>query len=278
MAFRTLLIGDIVGRPGRQAMETLLPELIESEHLDLVVANGENTAGGSGITPAIYQQLRKLGVDVVTMGDHCYRKKESMVLYEKEDRLLRPANLSDAAVGCGWTVAESRAGVPVAVIVLQGRTYLKPSECPFKAAERALKDVGGRARIILVEMHAEATSDKIAMGWYLDGRVTALVGTHTHVQTADDRVLPKGTAYITDLGMTGPYDGILGRNKHRVLKALTTGVPTFFEVASGDIRLCGAIVTADQRTGRATEIKRVDIPCAKTGKTDEDDGDNGQDA
>jgi metallophosphoesterase (TIGR00282 family) len=261
MPFRALLIGDIVGRPGREAVARALPGLIETEGLDLVVANSENAAAGSGINPSIYKELRGLGVDVLTMGDHCYRRKEAMPLYEGEDRLLRPANLPDEATGRGWTVVESRKGIPVAVVSLLGRTYLKPIDCPFKAADRALGAIGQTARLVLVDFHAEATSDKIAMGWYLDGRATAVVGTHTHVQTADERVLPKGTAYVTDLGMTGPYDSVLGRDRNRVVKALVTGVPQFFEVATGDVRLCGAIVTADGDSGRALSIRRVNIPC-----------------
>jgi len=260
MAFRTLLIGDIVGRPGRRAVEALLPDLIKTRGIDLVVANAENAAAGSGITPAIYKQVIDAGVDVVTMGDHCYRKKESIPLYGSEDRLIRPANLPEAAAGRGWTTAESRDGCRAAVICLQGRTFLKPIDCPFAAVERALADVAGTTPLVFVEIHAEATSDKIAMGWHLDGRVTAVVGTHTHVQTADECVLPQGTAYLTDLGMTGPYDSVLGRDKHNVLHALTTGMPTHFNVASGDVRICGAIVTADPATGRATSIERLTVP------------------
>ncbi len=262
MAFRALLVGDIVGRPGRRAVESLLPDYLTSEKIDLVIANAENAAGGSGITPAIYKDLRQWGVDVVTMGDHCYRKKEATPLYESEDRFLRPANLPDEAVGRGWALVESRKGVPVGIVNVQGRTFLKPIDCPFKAVGRALEALRGTARLIFVDMHAEATSDKVAMGWYLDGRVTAVVGTHTHIQTADERVLPRGTAYISDLGMTGPYESVLGRNKDRVLKALTTGMPTHFDVAGGDVHLCGAVVTADPDTGQASAIRRVNIPLA----------------
>jgi len=260
MAFRTLLIGDIVGRPGRLAVTALLPKLIQEEQIDLVIANGENAAGGSGITPAIFEELLKAGVDLVTMGDHCYRKKEAMALYEKSDRLLRPANLPEAAAGRAWSVVKTRGGAAVAALTLLGRTFMKPIDCPFRAVERALEAIGQETRLIFVDMHAEATSDKIAMGWYLDGRVTCVFGTHTHIQTADERVLPQGTAYITDLGMTGPYDGVLGRDKRRVLSAMTTGVPTFFEVATGDVRVCGAIVTADGATGKAQQIRRVSLP------------------
>jgi metallophosphoesterase (TIGR00282 family) len=261
MAFRVLLIGDIVGRPGRRAVQQLMGELIETRRIDFVLANGENTAGGSGITPPIFDELRRLNVDIVTMGDHCYRKKESMPLYEKSDRLLRPANLPVEAVGRGWSLVESRDGTPVAAICLQGRTFLKPIDCPFKAADRALEEIGSSARIILVDMHAEATSDKVAMGWYLDGRVSLVAGTHTHVQTADEQVLPEGTAYITDLGMTGPFDGVLGRSRHRVVRALTSGMPEYFDVAGGDVRLCGAVAEIDPLSGKAAAIERLDLPC-----------------
>lgn len=259
MAFRTLLIGDIVGKPGRKAVQALIPGIVESENIDFVIANGENAAAGSGITPGGFKELRRAGIDVVTMGDHCYRKKDAMPLYESETRLLRPANLPDVAVGNGWTLVESRLGIPVAVINLQGRTFLKPIDCPFRAIDKALKEIGHSTRLIFVDMHAEATSDKIAMGWYLDGKITGLVGTHTHVQTADERILPEGTAHLTDLGMTGPYEGVLGRNRHRVLKALTTGMPTYFEVAHGDIHMCGAIITADPSTGKADAIERINV-------------------
>jgi metallophosphoesterase (TIGR00282 family) len=260
MAFRTLLIGDIVGNPGRRAVEALVPQLVKTLSLDLVIANGENAAGGSGITPAIFEALRHAGVDVITSGDHCYRKKEAMSLYESQTRLLRPANLPEAAAGSGWTIVESRSGVPAAVINLQGRTFMKPIDCPFLAVERALGEISRQIRMIFIDMHAEATSDKIALGWHLDGRVTAVVGTHTHVQTADERVLPKGTAYLTDLGMTGPYDGVLGRNRDRVIKFLTTAMPTYFDVTNGDVHLCGCIVEADADTGKAMSIERINLP------------------
>ncbi|NIA21495.1 MAG: TIGR00282 family metallophosphoesterase [Anaerolineaceae bacterium] len=262
MSFKTLLLGDVVGKPGRLAIDNLLKDLVESEGIDLVVANCENAAAGSGITPSIYRQLRLAGVDVLTMGDHCFRKKESLPLYDAEDRLLRPANLPDVAAGHGWTIVETAAGHLAAVVNLQGRTFLKPIDCPFAAIDRALEQIDGRTPLVFIDLHAEATSDKIAMGWHLDGKVTALVGTHTHVQTADQRILPQGTAYITDLGMTGPYDGVLGRDKGRVLRHLTTAMPSYFLVSSGDIHLCGVIVTADPQTGRASQIRQVNIPFA----------------
>lgn len=257
MEFRALLLGDIVGKPGRRALAVALPELMLKHGIDVIVANGENTAGGSGITPAIFEELRALGIDVVTLGDHVYRKKEAVPLLAASDRLLRPLNLPDEATGRGWTVLESQSGFPFAVITLLGRTFMKPAACPFHAVDKALAEIGDRAKLVFVEIHAEATSDRIAMGWHLDGRVSGVFGTHTHVQTSDERVLPKGTAYITDLGMTGPHDGVLGRRKEKVLSAYLTGMPTFFDLATGDLRVCGALVTADTQTGLATAIERV---------------------
>jgi metallophosphoesterase (TIGR00282 family) len=262
MEFRTLVVGDIVAKAGRQALAGGLPVLLKAHAIDVVIANGENAAGGSGITPSLFDELRALGVDCVTLGDHVYRKKEVVPLLAASDRILRPANLPDEAVGRGWTVLESQSGFPFAVISLLGRTFMKPAACPFHAVDRILAEIGDRAKLVFVDFHAEATSDKIAMGWHLDGRVTALCGTHTHVQTADERVLPKGTAYITDLGMTGPHEGVLGRKKEKVLSALITGMPTYFDVATGDLRLQGALVTADTQTGLAAAIERVSVPVA----------------
>jgi len=262
MEFRTLVIGDIVAKPGRQALAAALPALLKTHAIDVIIANGENAAGGSGITPPIFEELRGMGVDVVTLGDHVYRKKEAVPLLSESDRILRPANLPDEAAGRGYTVLESQSGFPFAVISLLGRTFMKPAACPFHAVDRILGEIGDRAKLIFVDLHAEATSDKIAMGWHLDGRASAVFGTHTHVQTSDERVLPRGTAYITDLGMTGPHEGVLGRRKEKVLSALITGMPIYFDVASGDLRVQGAVITADTETGLATAIERVSIPVA----------------
>ncbi len=260
MNFRALLIGDVVGKPGRRALGAALPGLLKTHSLDVVIVNAENAAGGSGITPPIFEELRGLDVDVVTLGDHVYRKKEVLPLLTESDRILRPANLPDEAVGRAWTALKSQSGFPFAATILLGRTYMKPAACPFHAVDRVLAEIGEQAKLIFVEVHAEATSDRIAMGWHLDGRVTAVFGTHTHVQTADERVLPGGTAYITDLGMTGPHDGVLGRKKEKVLSSLITGMPTHFDVARGDLRVSGALVTADTQTGRATAIERICVP------------------
>jgi hypothetical protein len=263
MEFRALVIGDIVGKPGRRALAAALPKLLAERPIDIVIANAENAAGGSGISPSIFEEIRAMGVDCLTMGDHVYRKKEAVPLLAESDRILRPANLQPEAVGRGYTVLESQSGFPFAVISLLGRTFMKPADCPFHAVDRILAEIGDRTKLIFVDMHAEATSDKVAMGWYLDGRTTAVFGTHTHIQTADERILPKGAAYITDLGMTGPYDSVLGRKKDKVLAALVTGMPVYFDVAIGDLRVSGALVTADTQTGLATAIERVSIPVSE---------------
>ncbi|MFO8014577.1 MAG: TIGR00282 family metallophosphoesterase [Phycisphaerae bacterium] len=260
MQFRALLVGDVVGRPGRKTVRAALPDLLTAHSIDVVVVNAENAAGGSGITPPIFKELRDQGVDVVTMGDHVYRRKEIVPTLKTSDRILRPANLPAEAAGRGWAVHESQSGFPFAVTVVLGRTFMKPASCPFHAVEAVLEAVGERAKLIFVEVHAEASSDRIAMGWHLDGRVTCVYGTHTHVQTADERVLPQGTAFISDLGMTGPHDGVLGRRRDKVIPTLITGMPRHFDVATGDLRLHGALVTADTETGRALRIERIAVP------------------
>jgi len=260
MHFRALLIGDVVGKPGRRALRAALPDLLSRHSVDVVIVNGENAAGGSGMTPPIFEELRSQGVDVVTLGDHVYRRKEIVPVLETSDRILRPANLPAEAAGRAWAVHQSQSGFTFAVTIVLGRTFMKPASCPFHAVDAVLEQVGEAARLVFVEVHAEATSDRIAMGWHLDGRVTCVYGTHTHVQTADERVLPDGTAYISDLGMTGPHDGVLGRRKDKVLPALITGMPRHFDVAGGDLRVHGALVTADTETGRAVSIERIAVP------------------
>jgi len=278
MPFRALLIGDVVGKPGRKAVRAALPDLVSARSVDVVLVNAENAAGGSGITPPIFQELRDLGVDVVTLGDHVYRRKEIVPTLEVSDRILRPANLPAEAAGRTWAVHRSRSGFPFAVTIVLGRTFMKPASCPFHAVDAVLEQAGDAARLVFVEVHAEATSDRIAMGWYLDGRVTCVFGTHTHVQTADERILPQGTAYISDLGMTGPHDGVLGRRRDRVIPVLITGMPQHFDVAKGDLRLHGALVTADAETGRALDIERIAVPVEpQTPETDQEAGGGNQD-
>jgi metallophosphoesterase (TIGR00282 family) len=206
----------------------------------------------------MFSKLRHYGIDACTMGDHIYRRREIVPLLESSDRIVRPANLPAEAAGRSLTTVEARDGTQVAVISLLGRLYMNVrSDCPFHAVDAALSQIPTDVKIVIVDVHAETTSEKVAMGWHLDGRVTAVVGTHTHIQTADERILPNGTAYITDLGMTGPYDSVLGRTKERVVQALVTGMPQQYTVASDDVRLCGVIIEADAQTGRATHIERV---------------------
>jgi metallophosphoesterase (TIGR00282 family) len=252
---RVLLIGDIVGRPGRQIVERALPMLRRREQLDLVTANAENAAGGSGLTPAIYTQLRQAGVDVITLGDHAYRRREILPLLEQADRIVRPANYPPEAPGRSWTVVETAEGIPVAIFTLLGRVFMPPVDCPLRAADRVLAELPPQVRVILVDIHAEATSDKQLLARYLDGRVSAVLGTHTHVPTADETILPGGTAFQCDVGMTGPHKSIIGRRIDRVLETVRTQRPTHFEVASEDVRLQGTIVEVDPASGRATAIR-----------------------
>jgi metallophosphoesterase (TIGR00282 family) len=224
-----------------------------------VVCNAENAAGGSGMTAKCHEELVEAGVGVFTLGDHVYRKDEVFALFETTDRLLRAANYPPDAPGGESVIVEARDGTPVGVFTVLGRTYMKPVDCPFRAADRVLAQLDRSARVIVVDVHAEATSDKQLLGRYLDGRVSAVLGTHTHVPTADARILPGGTAYQTDVGMTGPYDSILGRRYDRVLAATLTSVPHYFDVATHDPRLCGALIDVDPKTGHATKIERIEL-------------------
>lgn len=259
---RILFIGDIVGKPGRRIILDQLAELRARERLDLVVANGENAADGSGITPKIYRSLREAGVDCITLGDHIYRRNEIVSVLESEAHIVKPANFPATAPGHGWTVVESAGGVPVGIFSLLGRVFMRPVDCPFAAAERVLSEMPDDVVVRCLDFHAEATSDKQVMGRFLDGRVSAVVGTHTHVPTADEQIFPGGTAFQSDLGMTGPYESILGRRIDRVLETTLTFRPTQFEVAKNDVRLCGAIVDIAPESGRATAIRRLELRAA----------------
>jgi metallophosphoesterase (TIGR00282 family) len=254
---RILFVGDIVGTPGVAFLRQALPLLIPREGIDLVIANAENAVAGSGLTPSVYRKLREAGVDLVTLGDHIYKKQEIIPTLEKDDRVCKPANFPPDAPGREYVVAPARDGTPVAALCLLGRTFMRSVDCPFRAADRVLQALAGQARVVIVDMHAEATADKYLMGHHLKGRVSAVLGTHTHVPTADEQVLPGGTAFVSDVGMTGPYDSILGRRVDRVLFTTVTFVPSQFEVATGDPRLGGAIVDVDPATGKATAIRRL---------------------
>jgi metallophosphoesterase (TIGR00282 family) len=266
---RILFIGDIVGRPGRDIVKRAVPWLIAERKLDLVIANAENAAGGSGLTPDIYNELTAAGVDAITLGDHIYRRREILPILEREANIVRPANLPEQAVGRTWATVKGRDGTLVAVISLLGQLYMKPIvDSPFHAADRELAAVPSDVRVRLIDFHAEATGEAQLLGRYLDGRVSAVLGTHTHVPTADECIFPGGTAFQCDVGMTGPFDSIIGRRIDRVLETRLTANPTAFEVAGGDVRLGGSIVGVDVETGRATEIERIcireaDIPAAE---------------
>jgi metallophosphoesterase (TIGR00282 family) len=259
---RILHLGDIVGKPGRQIVTQALPLLKEREQLSLVIANAENAAGGSGLTPAIFRELIAAGVDCVTLGDHIYRRREIIGVLESDAPIVKPANFPRQAPGKPWTIVEDRHGVKVAVFSLLGRVFMRPVDCPWEAADRVLAEMPEDVVVRWLDFHAEATSDMQLMGRYLDGRVTAVLGTHTHVATADEQLLPAGTAFQCDLGMTGPHDGILGRRVDRVLETTITFRPTHFEVASGDVRLHGSIVDVCPQTGLAESIKRLAVNMA----------------
>jgi len=259
MSLRALLIGDIVGHPGRNIIVKKLRALREKLHVDFCVANAENASGGTGITRQNAVEILDAGADVLTSGDHVWKRKEIISLMETDPRLLRPYNYSPLASGTGVGIYTLASGVKIAVLNLVGRVFMKLADCPFRAVDEALRQVSPHTCNILVDFHAEATAEKIAFGWHTDGRVTCVFGTHTHVQTADERVLPKGTAFICDVGMTGPYDSVLGRRTDRVLKATLTQMPFPFDVAKGDVRISGALVTFDPETGRAECIERIQL-------------------
>lgn len=253
---RVLAIGDVVGRPGRRIVQERLPHLKREYEIDFVVANAENAAAGFGVTPSVVGELLAAGIDVLTSGNHIFDKKEVFQIIETEPRLLRPANYPPGVPGRGIWSGTSAAGHPITVINLQGRVFMQPSDCPFRTAQALLNELPPQ-QIILVDMHGEATSEKRAMGWYLDGRVSFVFGSHTHVPTADETILPRGTAYITDLGMTGPYDSVIGIDTAQILDRFLRGMPRKFDVASGDVRLCGALVEIDETTFRAIAIERL---------------------
>jgi metallophosphoesterase (TIGR00282 family) len=256
---RLLFIGDIVGKPGRELIRRGLGAIVRQRRIDLVIANGENAAAGFGITPDLADDLFSHGVHVLTGGNHSWDKKEILPYIAERPRLLRPANFPKGVPGRGRVVVEATNGVRVAVINLMGRVFMTALDDPFTVVESELDAVAGDAAIVFVDMHAEATSEKVAMGWHLDGRVAAVVGTHTHVPTADARLLPKGTAYVTDVGMTGPHDSVIGMERRAVLQRFLTALPQRFETAHENPRLNAVIVEADEETGRAAAIERLDL-------------------
>jgi metallophosphoesterase (TIGR00282 family) len=256
---RLLFIGDLVGRPGRELVRRGLAALVAHHQIDLVIANVENAAAGFGITPDIADDLFTAGVNVMTGGNHTWDKKEIYPYFADQPRLLRPANLPAGAPGRGRVVTRASNGVPIAVINIMGRVFMTAIDDPFKVVLDEIAAVRQEAKIVFVDFHAEATSEKVAMGWHLDGRATAVVGTHTHVQTADERVLPQGTAYITDVGMSGPHDSVIGVERAAVIQRFLTGLPQRFDTATENPRLNAVLVSADETTGRATDICRISL-------------------
>lgn len=246
-----------MGKPGRDAVRALVPELRIEYGLDFVIANAENAAGGSGITAKVSQELFDSSVDVLTSGDHIWKKKEIFEIINGQPRILRPNNFPSTTPGSGYGIFTTSKGKKVGVICVLGRVFLEALESPFKTTMAAVEAIAKETNIIIIDIHAEATSEKVALGWYLQGKVSAVLGTHTHIQTADERILPEGTAYLTDAGMTGPYDSVIGRRVEDVLERFLTHVPVRFEVAEGNIQLCGAVVEIDEPSGRATKITRI---------------------
>jgi metallophosphoesterase (TIGR00282 family) len=254
---RILFLGDIVGPSGVTFLKRALKPFVAAENIDLVIANAENASSGLGMTPGAYRQIREAGVDLITMGDHIYKKQDIIDVMAKGEPICKPANYPPEAPGRDYVIGNARDGTPVAAFCLLGRTFLRPVDCPFRAADRVLGELADKTRIIIVDIHAEATGDKYLMGHHLKGRVSGVLGTHTHVPTADEQILPGGTAFVSDVGMTGPYDSVLGRRVDRVLSTTVTFIPSAFDVATGDPRLAGAIVDVDATTGKATAIRRV---------------------
>lgn len=260
---RLLFIGDVVGKPGRKIIVRGLPGLVRREGVDLVVCNAENAAAGSGLTPDIYRELCAAGVDCITLGDHIYKRREIVSTLEQQTNIVKPANFPTKSPGREFALVEARDGTKVAVVSLLGRVFMRPVDCPFTAVDRVLGRLPGNVKVVFVDFHAEATSDKQLMGRYLDGRVSAVLGTHTHVATADEEIYPKGTAFQCDVGMTGPYHSILGREINRVMETTLTFNPTQFDVATDDVRLSGSIVDIDAGTGKAKAIRRIRIDMAE---------------
>jgi metallophosphoesterase (TIGR00282 family) len=260
---RLLFVGDVIGKPGRRALHSILPRLVDRHRTDYVVVNVENAAGGFGVTPDIMDELSDLPIDCYTSGNHIWDKKEGVDLLGREPRLLRPANYPEGNPGKGLYVGETAAGIPVAVLNLEGRVFMSDLDSPFLVADRLLAELDRKVKVIFVDFHAEATSEKQAIGFYLDGRVSAVIGTHTHVPTADERILPNGTALLTDIGMTGPYESVIGMRVDRVLKRFLLQTHSSLEVAKRDVRMAAALVDIDEKTGKARSIERMLVPDAQ---------------
>ena len=256
---KVLFIGDIVGKPGRNAISALLPGIVGRHGVDIVIANCENAAGGFGVTRKVVDELYHNEIDILTSGNHIWDKKEITNFIDDYETLLRPANYPEGTVGRGSVTIKTRLGVSLGVLNLEGRVFMRPLDCPFRVANREIDKLKCETDIIIVDMHAEATSEKEALGWFLDGKVSAVLGTHTHVQTADERVLPGGTAYITDVGMTGAFDSVLGIKKEVALERFLTLLPNRYDVAKGDVRFQGVLIDIDNKTGKSISIERLSV-------------------
>jgi 2',3'-cyclic-nucleotide 2'-phosphodiesterase len=255
---RILCMGDVVGKAGRQVVREAVPPLKKEFSVDLTVVNAENAAGGSGLTPRIAKLFYAYGCDVLTLGDHAWDREELVDALEEDPRIIRPANFPEGTPGRGWSVVKTSSGQSVGIINLLGRVFMRYSvDCPFRTLDKILPEIKKETSVVVVDLHAETTSEKVAFGLYADGRVSAVVGSHTHIQTADEKILPKGTAYITDLGMTGPYDSVIGQNKEKIIQRFLTSRPVRFETAKEDPQLHGVIIDVDEKTGRAREIIRI---------------------
>jgi metallophosphoesterase (TIGR00282 family) len=262
---KLLFVGDVIGKPGRRALQNLLPRLVDQHRADYVVVNVENSAGGFGVTPEVLAEIADLPIDCYSTGNHVWDKKEGVEILDREPRLLRPANYPDGNPGHGLYIGETAAGIKVATINLEGRVFMSNLDSPFLVADRLLKQLDPKIKVVFIDFHADATSEKQALGFYLDGRVSAVIGTHTHVPTADERVLPNGTALLTDVGMTGPYESIIGMRADKVLKRFLLQTSTSFEVAKRDVRLAAAVVDIDEATGKARGIERLLVPDTQQG-------------
>jgi metallophosphoesterase (TIGR00282 family) len=255
---RLLCLGDVVGQAGRSLLKPALKRLIRRHQPQLIVVNGENAAAGAGLTPRTADEIFKAGADVITTGNHIWSRREILPYLETHERLLRPANYPDPCPGVGVCIVEAADGTPVAVVNLIGRLFLDPVDDPFSTADAILEEIRGSAPVVVVDFHAEATSEKVALGWYLDGRVSAVVGTHTHIPTADERVLPGGTAYVTDLGMSGPYDSVIGVKKEAAIERFRIQRPVRLSPAEGDVRVCGVVIEVSETDGKALSITRIE--------------------
>ncbi len=253
---RVLFIGDVVGKPGRRVISRLLPDFRKESNIDFCIANGENAAGGIGITSEVVEELLASGIDILTSGNHIWDKKEIVKRIDGLPRLLRPSNYPDGVPGRGAAVVRIADGVEIGILNVAGRVFMASLDCPFRVSERKIKEIRKSTPVVFVDIHAEATAEKIALGWFLDGLVSAVIGTHTHVQTADERILPGGTAYISDAGMTGSFDSVIGVKKEHVLQRFLTQMPIRFDVAGDDLRISGVIVEVDIASGKASRIER----------------------